>query len=225
MTDNIEDAEWEEIPGNNGNLSKRSDPSQARAEAPSAAPKAKSVPTLWQTVKIWAKRLLIGLGAVFLLIIVLIILTPDTETEGAAPDGSTSPVGPSSEHMLSDWAEFALGEARTTQFGLTDGSGELGEFCSTTKGTAIMAFGPPRSSNGEPESYEEFGKLDGIKKVALYGTFWFDRGAGTLVARAISGQDVESKKPVSVDDFTMKVEQISPGKVSIDGNTFHYCIP
>lgn len=225
MTDNIEDAEWEEIPGNNGNLSKRSEPSQAREEAPSAAPKAKPVPTLWQTVKIWAKRLLIGLGAVFLLIIVLIMLTPDTETEGAAPDGSTSPVGPSSEQILIDWADFALGEARTTHFGLTDGSGEPGEFCSTSKGTAIMAFGPRTADDMATANFDSFLKFDSTKNLAVYGSFSFDRAAGLVAVRALSGQDVERKKPVSVDDFTMQVEQISPGKVSIDGNTFHYCIP
>lgn len=225
MTDNIEDAEWEEIPDNNGKLSKRVEPKGTSHRATSPAPEASPKPTIGQKIKTWVKRVLIGLGALFVLLIVIGMLTPDPETESTAPAAAGDAVAQSSDQMLSDWSEFAIGEARTTRFGLTDGSGTPGEFCSASDGETIMAFGPPPSSDGEPKAYESFVRLDSAENTAANGSFQFNRADGTLVARGLSGRRLDNEEPVPVPDFTMKAEATPDGTVIIDGRTFHHCIP
>lgn len=198
--------------------------SQQSTNGSPASPKPKS---WWGDMPFLGKIILVVFGTLFLL------GTCDAMTSGpesSAPAGSnetgaTAVDGLTSDQILSDWADFALGEARTTHFGLTDGSGQPGEFCSTSKGTAIMAFGPRTAGDEATANFDSFLKFDSTKNLAVYGSFSFDRAAGAVAVRALSGQDVESKRPVPANDFTMKVEQISPGKVSVDGNTFHYCIP
>lgn len=105
MTNDIEDAEWEEIPGNNGNLSKRSEPKGRSQGATPPAPEATPSPTLGQRIKNWAKRTLIGLGVLFLLLIAIGMMAPAPETEGTAPAAAgNAPPGPEPTEIITDAA-------------------------------------------------------------------------------------------------------------------------
>lgn len=142
----------------------------------------------------------------------------------SAKDNSAATAPPPSDQMLSDLAEFVTGTAGTSSIGLTNGSGKLGEFCSGSDGSIVMAFGDPNASYGPDAQFDRFAEVDTGNEVQIHGSFTFDRASGQITVRSVVKGGLPDKDTSPADDMTIHVAQISPGMVSIDGITFHRCI-
>ncbi|GEO01712.1 hypothetical protein NSE01_35440 [Novosphingobium sediminis] len=146
------------------------------------------------------------------------------ESTTSAEDNSAAAAPSTPEQMLSDLAEFVTGSPRTTQLGLTNGSGMVGEFCSGTDGAVVMAFGDPNAAQGNNPQYDRFSKIDADNDVQFHGKFAFDQPNGTITVRSLVKGGLKDEDLQPTPDVTMQVEQVSPGVVSISGVTFHQCI-
>lgn len=180
----------------------------------------------WRDMPLMGKIILIG-GAAILL---LNMCSSGTSTPGEDPSAATAETSspevasePSAETMLGDWSEFVTGKPRTSQFALTDGSGSSGEFCNATDGENIMTFGSPDTGDGL-KIYDMFSKRSTRSDTGFMGAFWFDRASGEIRALRLIQKKYADRPPDKANDFTMKVLQVAPGAVVIDGVTYHSCV-
>ena len=79
MADNIEDAEWEEIPGNSGYLLKQATPRLNYTGSQAKEAETTVVPSVWANAIKWAKRFLIGLGLCFLFLMFIALIAPEPD--------------------------------------------------------------------------------------------------------------------------------------------------
>lgn len=195
--------------------------SQQPTNGIAASPKPKS---WWGDMPLLGKVILVIFGTLFLLSTCNAITSgPDsasqTESEQTAPSSSD---GLAADQMLSDWADFVTGSASTDGFGLTNGKGQPGEFCSASSGTVLFRFGG--QVFGDHPVHDYFAKMQASSNEGTAGAFWFERAANTLLARNLAKFDDAGNGLGSIPDQTMTVAQVSPGIVEIDGTPYHHCI-
>ncbi|MDE2442735.1 MAG: hypothetical protein KGP14_17110, partial [Betaproteobacteria bacterium] len=173
------------------------------------------------------------IGVILLLLLTMltgpsenVVVTPaDPSADGAelANASAQDPSATSADQMLSQWAEFVTGQAGAEGFGLTDGDGHPGQFCSSTTGKRMFHFGGMGlgATNGIP-IYDFFAFADDHSMDV--GAFWFDRTRGTLLARNLLRDKSPQAKSLKVPNRTMTVTQIAPGIVEIGGIQYHSCV-
>ncbi|SMC82659.1 hypothetical protein [Novosphingobium sp. B1] len=143
-----------------------------------------------------------------------------TDDFPSSEDGSTL----SSEQVLRELTEFITGRPGSTDIAITDGTGKVGEFCSSSSGGTVLSFGGTNLDGQKTGVYDYFYAYrseDGGSSTS--GTFTFDRAAGRI---AITGVKESSKgsKAEPQPDMSFNLSQISPGVVDVSGVTFHSCI-
>lgn len=172
------------------------------------------------------KAILIAFAAILLLSMCSTGTSSPNQSADVASAEASSPADrakPTAEAMLSDWSEFATGEPRTSQFAMTDGSGTPGEFCNATDGENIMIFGSLDTGDGA-KIFDMFSKRNTRSDTGYMGAFWFDRASGELRALRLIQKKYADRPPENADDLAMKVIQVSPGVVSVDGENYHFCV-
>lgn len=182
----------------------------------------------WRDMPLMGKIIIIGGAAILLLNMCSSGTSTPSEDLNVASTGTSSPEEtgpPSAEAMLSDLNEFVSGKASATDIAVTDGSGEVGEFCSASTGSAILSFGGSKM-DGKPtgvfDYFYAYKVADGGTSTS--GDFRFDRAAQQITVRSVTGSKSGSKEQASLPDLTMSISQVAPGTVVIDGVTYHSCV-
>jgi len=146
----------------------------------------------------------------------------DTAIEGteAANASAQNPSATSADQMLSQWAEFVSGQAGTDGFGLTNGNGKVGQFCSASNGSWTMAFGGRQI--GSLPLFDYFAALKAGTGFA--GAFTFDPGTRQLTGVRLIKQKQPDGSSRSAPNLHMTVTQVQPGVVEINGTQMHLCV-
>jgi len=146
----------------------------------------------------------------------------DPAIDGAEPANASAqdPSATSADQMLSQWAEFVSGQASTEGFGLTNGNGHVGEFCSASNGSWTMAFGGRRI--GSLPLYDYFAALKAGTGFA--GAFTFDPPTRELTGVRLIKQKQPDGPSRSTPDLHMSVSQVQPGIVVVNGTQMHLCV-
>lgn len=181
-------------------------------------------PTLggwWSDMPLLGKILAVGVGC-FLLLAMCSVPSPEGETVAASGDDSAAP---SSQQALSELTEFITGRPGSSDIAITDGTGKVGEFCSSSDGATVLSFGGSNLDGQETGVYDYFyayKSADGGTSTS--GTFTFDRAAGRIAITGVKESSKGSKAEKSMPDMIFNVSQISPGVIDVSGVTFHSCI-
>lgn len=172
------------------------------------------------------------IGVIVLLLLTMLTSQGENLGTGTAPadpaidEGQTADAtaqdhaATSADEMLSQWAEFVSGQAGTEGFGLTNGDGNVGQFCSASNGSWTMAFGGRQI--GSLPLYDYFAALKAGTGFA--GAFTFDPGTRQLTGVRLIKQKQPDGPSRSTPDLHMTVTQVQPGVVEIDGTQMHLCV-
>lgn len=175
----------------------------------------------WSDMPLLGKIIAVGLGC-FLLLAMCSVPSPEEDTVATFSNDSTAP---SSQQALSELTEFITGRPGSSDIAITDGSGKVGEFCSSSDGATVLSFGGTNVDGQETGVYDYFyayKSADGGTSTS--GTFTFDRAAGRIVITGVKESPKGSKAEKSLPDMSFNVSQISPGVIDVSGVTFHSCI-
>lgn len=222
--DDIVDAEWEEVPGNDGKVEIYRPRPQAQEppREPHKAAAAEHSPWLdtgfWQQLATAGGKLVVHtllLAGAFMGVLIGIAAWLGFGT----PAQIDSPVA--AQQILSDWAQFVTGVASTDGFTLIDGEGEAGEFCSSATGASMMNFGNQVVDNAQ--IYDFFSWLPESDSTVIAGAFQFDAEKGQLLLTQLIKGDLQTDKHRSIENIRMRVSRAAPGVVEIDGTRYHVC--
>lgn len=229
--DEIEDAEWEEIPGSSSKVQvcKAPQPAEENIDAANCDAGSKNAEkssiTSRRTFNAWwaAQKWLAHVDLVLLLIAFFIFLGFALRHFGVGTGDdqhvATDKVGQS--HM-SRLAEFVLGDEQLTGFAATDGDGHPGEFCTASKGEILFRFGkPPLPDAGDSPNF--FAMTRVASDDAVVGLFRFDDG-GDIFAYNLQMVHRQSPARDPMPDLQFKVARSDPDMIELNGRKMHFCI-
>lgn len=182
----------------------------------------------WRDMPPLGKFVMVGLPATLLLSMCSSATIPpddDASTASTDPSAAAEVVTSSAEAMLSDLTEYINGKPGTAHIAVTDGPGDVGEFCSASAGTTVTSFGGAKMDGEQTVAFDNFFSFTlGDAGTSRSGEFWFDRASQRITVRSVTKSRPGFYEQRAIADIAMTISQIGPGIITVDGVTYHSCV-